>query len=232
MEARILKWQEKTKERNTTLDELDKIKQDSMEKSLAERREATIREALSKIPFRYQGKTFDDFKAESHDQIKIKNIITKYAETFSKRLKDGNNIIFSGEPGTGKTFLSLILYQCLVKRHFNCVYEPSLNFLRILQDKKFLGTNVFNTLLHFYIALPFLIIDEVTEGSGRSGDLTHWEQELLFKLIDGRYQKNHCTLIISNHSVESIRSRLSSRVLDRFLEKGIQLIFNWSSFRK
>lgn len=232
MQARILKWKESAKNRSTILQQLDEFKKESSIKEAELRRKTAISESIQKVPLRYQNKTWENFSINNSDQEMIKKIIEQYAKMFSNRLRDGNNIIFSGNPGTGKTLLSLILYQDLVKRNFKCAYEPSLDFLRTLQEKKFAGVGIFNNAMRFYQSLAFLIIDEVTEGSNKNGYLTSWEQELLFKILDSRYRQKFCTLIISNRSTKEIWDRLSERLLDRFSEKGIQLIFNWQSYRK
>jgi DNA replication protein DnaC len=86
--------------------------------------------------------------------------------------------------------------------------------------------------LEDYSNIHFLIIDEVTEGfSGKSGTLSDWEKKMLFTLIDMRYSKNLCTLVISNRSLGEMIERLGATTYDRLTEKGLSLIFNWNSYR-
>ena len=232
MQAKILEWKTKSEDRNKVLQELETYKQLSAVDEAEKRRVAVIHDAIQKIPLRYQHKQWADFTVESEDQKEIKVIMQHYANTFKNRLLKGNNVIFTGKPGTGKTLLSLIIYQQLVKAGFNCAYESSLDFLRTLQEKKFTAPGVFNNAMASYQSISFLIIDEVTEGGGKNRSLTDWETELLFKLINLRYQQQRCTLVISNRNREHLRKCLGEPTYDRLSDKGIALAFNWNSFRQ
>lgn len=231
MQARILQWQAKAQDRNNTLQQLEAYKYESAVGEAEKRRLAIINDAMSTIPLRYKHKKWADFQVENDGQQRIKTIMERYAQSFKNRLKDGNNVLFMGNPGTGKTLLSLILYHQLIQAGFRCAYEYSLDFLRSLQEKKFLSSGAFLSSMHFYQQMDFLIIDEVTEGSGKGGSLTDWEKELLFKLINMRYQQKCCTLVISNRSKEDVRIRLGESTHDRLSDNGIALVFNWKSYR-
>lgn len=232
MQARILEWKAKAQDRNKILQELEAYSQASAIDEAEKRRVAVIHDAIQKIPLRYQHKQWTDFTVGNEDQKKIKTIMERYAATFKDRLLQGNNVIFTGKPGTGKTLLSLIVYQQLVKAGFSCAYEPSLDFLRTLQEKKFTAPGVFNNAMASYQSISFLIIDEITEGGGKNRSLTDWETELLFKLINLRYQQQRCTLVISNRNREDLRKCLGEAIYDRLSDKGIPLVFNWKSYRQ
>lgn len=152
--------------------------------------------------------------------------------TFKDRLRNGNNVVFTGKPGTGKTLLSLIVYRELTHAGFRCTYQSSLDFLRSLQEKKFASSSAFLNAMESYQRIDFLIMDEVTEGSGKGGLLTDWEKEILFKIINVRYQQQRCTLVISNQTRAQVRMRLGEPTHDRLSDKGIALAFNWKSYRK
>jgi DNA replication protein DnaC len=232
MQARILEWKEKANDRNNILQELEAYNQASARDEAEKRRAANINDALQKTPLRYQHKQWTDFTVVNDEQKKIKYVMERYATSFTDRLISGNNVIFTGKPGTGKTLLSLLVYQQLIKDGFRCAYEPSLDFLRTLQEKKFTTPGVFNNAIASYKQIAFLIIDEVTEGGGKNRSLTDWENELLFKIINLRYQQQRCTLVISNRNRENLRACLGEATYDRLSEKGIALTFNWKSYRQ
>jgi len=191
-----------------------------------------LEDVLNEIPLRFRHKSFADFEIECTAQAEVIKIIESYANTFSDRLLEGSSIIFLGVPGTGKTLLAFILYQHLVKSGFRAEYQPSLHFLRLLQEKQFESYHAFGSLLKFYKELPLLIIDEVTEGSGKGAHPADWERHLLRMLIDARYQENRCTLVITNRSRKELIERLGEPTVDRLSEKGISLAFNWNSYRR
>lgn len=168
-----------------------------------------LEDVLNEIPLRFRHKSFADFEIECTAQAEVIKIIESYANTFRDRLLEGSSIIFLGVPGTGKTLLAFILYQHLVKSGFRAEYQPSLHFIRLLQEKQFESYHAFGSLLKFYKELPLLIIDEVTEGSGKGAYPADWERHLLRMLVDVRYQANRCTLIITNRSRKELIERLA-----------------------
>jgi DNA replication protein DnaC len=159
-----------------------------------------VETSLAKIPPRFLNKTFADFKVDCLQQDKVKKAAESYVATFKERLLEAACLIFLGKPGTGKTLLAFIMYQALVKAGFTVEYQPSLNFLRLLQEKQYESHTALEKMLKVYQQLPFLIIDEATEGCGKGTYPADWERHLLRMLIDVRYQANRCTLIISNRS--------------------------------
>lgn len=210
---------------------LEACREESNKIEAEKRKQDRIDAALKPIPLRFLNKTFANFLIECRAQAQIKNIIEHYAKSFLDRLKEGSCSIFSGFTGTGKTLLAFILYQHLVKQGFRVEYQPSLHFLRLLQEKQFESYHAFKNHLHYYEELPLLILDEVTEGCGKNAYPADWERHLLRVLIDVRYQVNRCTLIITNRSKKELIDRVGQPTIDRLSEKGVFLAFNWDSYR-
>lgn len=231
MEARILKWQEMgTKHAKT--DDFDAIRKESIRKEEEKRRIDRINKQVAKVPFRFRHKTFKDYQATSPEQAKVKIIAERFVATFPERLKEGTSMMCLGKPGTGKTFLSLIIYQALAKESYNVHYESSLQFLRAIQEKRYSSHASFESIIDFYNNVQFLILDEVTESISKDGYPSEYDRRLLFEIINQRYAKQElCTLIISNRDKGELINRLGQPIIDRLSEKGIQLIFNWDSYR-
>jgi DNA replication protein DnaC len=211
---------------------VEKIREESRKIEEEKKWHDHLENALKTIPLRFRNKTFNNFLIDCDAQKRVKNIIESYAETITARSLEGSSLIFLGMPGTGKTFLALILYQYLAKEGYRVEYQPSLNFLRLLQEKQFESYKALEILLNFYKELPFLIIDEVTEGCGKGAYPADWERNLLRMLIDTRYQANRCTLIITNRNKHELTERLGEPIVDRLAEKGISLAFTWNSYRQ
>jgi DNA replication protein DnaC len=232
MQARVLKIQASWQARQDVMKQNEDIRQESNKAEEEKRRDARVNEFLQGVPSLYQGKTFNDFQIDYPDQARIKKTAERYVETFADRLKNGNALKFSGGTGTGKTLLALIMYQALAKSGFKVRYKSSVAFLRDLHDKNFESNAAFERVLEDYSNIHFLILDEVTEGfSGKNGMLSEWEKKMLFTLIDMRYSKNLCTLVISNRSLSEMTERIGLTTYDRLTEKGLSLIFNWDSYR-
>lgn len=187
---------------------------------------------MSKVAPRFSGKTFVDFRLDYEGQVRVKTITSCYVSTFKDRLEEAACLIFLGKPGTGKTLLALIMYQALAETGWQVEYQPSLNFLRALQERQYESYAAFDRCLDHYRKLPLLIIDEVTEGCGKGAYPADWERHLLRQLIDERYQAKRCTLIISNRNNQELIERIGEPSVDRLLECGSMLAFSWQSYRK
>lgn len=232
MQARIEKMQDASKNRETILTSIEAHRLDTSRMEEEKRQASRIDAAIANLPPRFRGKTFVDFKVDFVAQEPIKRTAECYIATFSKRLQEASCLTFIGKPGTGKTLLALIMYQALVKSGFVVEYQPTLNFLRLLQEKQYESHAAFENLLSHYKKLPFLIIDEVTEGCGKSAMPADWERHMLRMLIDVRYQAERCTLVISNRNKTELIERLGEPTMDRLSENGATLVFTWPSYRK
>jgi DNA replication protein DnaC len=124
------------------------------------------------------------------------------------------------------------MYQVLARDGFKMHYEPTLQFLRTLQEKNLQSAKEFSNQLDFYKQVQLLILDEATCGRVKGGELLAWEKETLFALLDMRYNHGLCTLCISNKDKTAVMHALGERIAGRLLQHSITLAFNWPSYRK
>ena len=224
----------KLNDRNTSAVMMDyeAIREEAIRHEYEKRQAEKLEQMLQFIPLRFKGKILADFREDYSSQAHIKRIIERYIATFPERLAIGNCLVFHGKPGTGKTMLSLLVYEALARASFTVGYESSLQFLRRFREKEFESDAAFNGLLESYLRKSLLIIDEVTEGVGKNNFPADWERKLLFTLVNTRYEKNLCTIVISNRSKDEMVERLGEPIIDRLSENGLFLAFNWNSYRK
>lgn len=232
MESLHIKVHESCLNKNTETVDFDTVRANSVKLDEEKRKKDRIDNIIKKIPPRFQEKSFSDYKVDHIEQGKVKQAFEKYFQTFSDRLIDGTCLTLVGKPGTGKSLLSFMLYRALAEAGFSVAYEPSLNFLNLLQEKKFESHGAFQSVLEAYKRISLLIIDEVTEGTGKGGYLAEWERQMLFNVIDTRYQNKLCTIVISNRNKTDLIDRLGIPIVDRLSEKGMTLAFTWNSYRQ
>lgn len=230
MEARIEKMREASNSHQIRMQELQKNKMDNQEK-ITLVNTGIINQLLEKIPLRFRDKTFTDFKVNNEKQLRVKNLIERYIQTFPDRMKEGTSIKFMGNPGTGKTFLSLIMYQELVKAGYCVKYESSIEVVKNLLEIKFKSQTTFQSYLEALKRVQFLIIDEISESINKGGMPSELEKQLLFKIINDRYENKLCTLIITNKDNHGLIEALGLPSVERLSENGITLKFDWPSFR-
>ena len=135
---------------------------------------------------------------------------------------DATNIVFIGNPGVGKTHLSVAIgYEVAVKR--NSVYF--IKFTRLIQNlKQAYNEGTIEKKIKNYYKYKLLIIDEVGFN-----EISGLEAKLFFQLIDLRYTKRS-TIFTSNLTFDKWPNifgqdeMITKAILDRILHYSY--IFN------
>jgi DNA replication protein DnaC len=232
MKARLREWK---KTHLAGVDQeryFENIRTESRLQNKEKERALVLEKSSLKIPDIFRGKNFSDYSATTAEQVQKKFICERFVETFDDRVAEGSVVKFLGSPGTGKTFLSLIMYQQIVKLGYSVHYEPTLDFLTKLQQTRFKSVDDYQLRIQFYQQIDFLILDEVTEAVNQTGRPSACDLRILFEVINSRYVTGkRCTLLISNHDQKTVASRLGQPIADRLSQNSLTLIFNWPSYR-
>ena len=140
----------------------------------------------------------------------IEDILEYITGEYLPNFKTSNtNLLFYGNSGTGKTFLSWCIAKELLDKGFLVVYKTSDDLLRALKDIKFNNDTDLENLL---INCDLLIIDDL--GSEQITDFSSTE---LFTLINKKILKNKKMLISTNLTLPLISKRYSERISSRII---------------
>lgn len=140
----------------------------------------------------------------------IEDILEYINGEYLPNFKNSNtNLLFYGNSGTGKTFLSWCIAKELLDKGFLVVYKTSDDLLRALKDIKFNNDTDLENLL---INCDLLIIDDL--GSEQITDFSSTE---LFTLINKKILKNKKMLISTNLILPLISKRYSERISSRII---------------
>ena len=136
----------------------------------------------------------------------LEYITGEYLPTFKN---SNTNLLFYGNSGTGKTFLSWCIAKELLDRGFLVVYKTADDLLRALRDIKFNNDTDLENLL---INCDLLIIDDLG-----SEQITDFSSSELFTLINKKILKNKKMLISTNLTLPLISKRYSERISSRII---------------
>lgn len=209
-----------------------RARDEQIQREEAEKHQAAMLErklGASLIPRRFQGKTFDQFHAGTPKQRKVLATCQAYAENFRDNYDAGRCLILLGKPGTGKTHLAASIADHVIRSaSASAVYRTVSGILTYIKgsydrDVEYSEAEAFASL----VKPALLIIDEV--GATKP---TEFEQATLFQIINGRYEEQKPTVVISNLDPHELPAALGERCVDRLREGGgIALVFDWKSVR-
>ncbi len=182
------------------------------------------------IPERYTSVGFDSYVAEQPGQQLALRVCQGYAEDFPARAAAGASLLLLGSLGTGKTHLGVAIANTVVNRHQRtALYVRAAQLLRVVRgafnrDADYSESNAFAR----FIEPDLLVLDEV--GAHKPSD---YSQSAMFEVLNGRYEKGRPTVLISNHTMDSLPVFLGEAVVDRLRQSTAGLVpFQWESYRR
>lgn len=197
-------------------------------------RERVMNEGLldAGIPLRFRDCTLDNWKAGNDDaKAKAWNIATGYVEAFSENFGVGRSMMLLGQVGCGKTHLATAMLQQVI-RYFGAQglkgrYTTAGNIIRSVKET-FGNRDRTESQVYADLVEPhLLVIDEVGVQHG-----TDFERNLLFEVINGRYEQVKPTVVVSNLGMSELRQCLGDRAVDRLRDRGgLVVLFRWPSAR-
>jgi DNA replication protein DnaC len=207
--------------------ELEKAKQAEHAKRFKEQRITWAIENFEKwVPKRFADATIESFMATSDGQKRALKICNNYVEKFDTSIKkSGGGLIFTGNVGTGKTHLAIAVGRKLAAQGKGVMYVNLAELIRSVRAT-WKGQGSEAAILAELIGTGLLIIDEAGVQNG-----TDNERNILFEIIDGRYQDVKPTVVISNLNVEEVGAFISERSIDRITHGGAVVPFDWVSQR-
>ncbi|MBE6787315.1 MAG: hypothetical protein E7537_03100 [Ruminococcaceae bacterium] len=121
-----------------------------------------------------------------------------------------SNLLFLGEPGLGKTHLTLAIVSAVIEKGYMPVYGPAENLFNTIQKEKFEGENkgAFENMQN----CDLLVIDDLGTEM-----VTSFTKSALYNLINTRMLTKKPTIINTNLSLKEIESIYSPRIASRLI---------------
>lgn len=180
------------------------------------------RYAKAKLPAH---KTFEDFDLSFQPSLDKRVINDCLTCSF---IKEKKNLVFIGNPGTGKTHLSIAIGIKALMKGFKVLYTQVSEMLQYLNASK--ADNSYYQKIDCYLAPDILILDEL--GFKK---LPGYSADDFFEIISRRYEKGS-VIITTNKTFEQwsdifADTILASAILDRIVHHSTVIKINGPSFR-
>lgn len=178
---------------------------------------------MNGIGKRNKNVNFESINCFTEREREIKHICMEYVD----QMPHCQNLLFTGDVGTGKTMHACAMINELDSRRFTGAIR-TINEIVMQMDRvrSFSVSQHATDVLSALIEIDFLVIDEVGLQKG-----TDSEMLLLDMIVDGRYKEMKPTGIISNYSATEIQKLIGDRVASRFKSELTQVVFNVESKR-
>ena len=155
-------------------------------------------------------------------------ICRKYAYGFTEK---SANLLFSGDTGLGKTFLSACIARTVADRGYSVVYESAGHLFGKLERAKFENDEAAREETKKYTACDLLIIDDLgTEMAGQ------FVSAALYSLINDRLLAGKPMIVSTNLNSDDLSRRYSPQIASRlrgsfmrvaFVGEDIRVKKNW-----
>lgn len=140
----------------------------------------------------------------------IKEKVKNFIDNFDT---DRTNIALLGVAGSGKTHLSYIICDELVRQGYNVLHT------RVPELIKAMSSDIYSDEREDFTAMAescdFLVLDDL--GTERQTDFV---QLLLNELIDARYRSGRPTMITTNISIKKQKEMYGDRIISRFYSQS------------
>lgn len=166
------------------------------------------RDAFLEAEMRYWTFAYDDGESSQ-----IISIAKKYVENFDKMREDGKGLLLFGTVGNGKTFAAACIVNALIDKGIPCKLAKLSDIAKDIFDSKL---NPHDLNRYALLVLDDLMAERKTE----------YMQEIVFNVIDSRYNANLPTIVTSNLTADAIKNPADlayQRIFSRLLEMCVPI---------
>ena len=134
-----------------------------------------------------------------------------------------NTILFSGETGTGKTFIAKSFLKTYILQNNLGLFYDSSNINQIFLNAH-LNFAERDNILNEILTCDVLVIDDF----GSEAKYNNVTKEYFLNLLNSRQEKNKITLFTTNLTLNDIKNTYNERFFSRLVDKNCSLKYNFT----
>jgi DNA replication protein DnaC len=206
--------------------ETDKLEHERMmDATLIKRKQIERLFSISNLGERFENASFKAFKPRLGAE-KVFRIARKYVEEFKDWGSD--SLLIWGEPGNGKTHIASAVANEVSAKGSIVVFQSVPELLeRIRSTFNKNSKESEQEIMKALTTCDLLVLDDI--GAEK---LTDWVQDVIYRVIDGRYRKKLPTFYTSNLKPGELAEQLGFRTIDRITETSLMLENKATSYRR
>lgn len=204
----------------------------SRDETADDRARQAIAELVKAAGRRANGWAFRSYVVSDEYQREVVAMVTRWADTFPERLKNGEGLLLYGPAGTGKDHLAFAAVARAVATHgatarwFSCR-----DFFGSARDR--MSTDETEAGLLRALSTPSIVV--LSDPLPPFGDvgLTPWQADLLYRAIDSRWRRQLPTVCTVNVAGDDDGDRrLGAPTWDRLNDRSWRGLTRWKSYRQ
>ncbi|EPR10128.1 hypothetical protein L323_14920 [Ruminiclostridium papyrosolvens C7] len=175
----------------------------------------------------FQSKTIREYIPKNDKQKQSKAMAIEYINNFHIiRSQRNNSLGITGQPGSGKTHLTIAISNELLRRGIGVLYlqyrEVMTQLKQVINDDE-----QYQMQMNRFKSAPLLLIDDLFKGAIRDGKVNESEMRIMFELINHRYLKQLPVLVSSEYNINKMidfDDATGSRIAEMCKGRTIDLI--------
>jgi DNA replication protein DnaC len=183
------------------------------------RSRSRARGLASAIPARYRGVSLDrpplSDMARQPETKAVVAFVREYAEDLDARLETGQGLWLSGDVGTGKTTLAMLVSSAAVEAGRSVAIYSLPRLLARIRRTYDADANEDSYLSFFerLTSVDLLHIDDL--GAEKRSD---WVLEQLYAIVDERYESERAMVVTTNLDEAALEEQIGPRTVSRLVE--------------
>jgi len=198
----------------------------------ARERELAVGKTLAEVfrgRERYRSCTFENYEVYDPRQGEALAATRNCAEQITTKVAPDRSALVYGPPGTGKDHLVAAMVTAAANAGYSVVWRNGLDLYGDIRDRMDSKLETESSFIGQLVAPAVLVISDPLPPIG---DLTPYQQIMLYRIVEGRYARGKPTWTTLNvSSSEEAYRRVGAPTMDRLRHDALLVPCNWQSYR-